>query len=306
MSHSHHADIDSIRAIPNPEEKVPEVAKPTLALFVVSVSAWIASSALALTDSWPWPLTIVVNTIAAFALFTVSHDASHNSLSTHSWVNLWIGRICMVTLSPLMGFRAFRFIHMQHHRFTNHDDGQDPDHYTMEGPRWQLPLRFLTLDFYYATWYAPRFSSRPKQERVEVIVTTIVMGALIVGLILSGNFLIGCLVCWLVPARLAVFILGWSFDYLPHHGLTATPKDDKLKTTRNRIGLERLLTPLMLYQNYHLVHHLHPVIPFYRYIAVWRKNEGAYLAGDPSLSTAGGRPLTVEEYRELRKLTDPH
>ena len=34
----------------------------------------------------------------------------------------------------------------------------------------------------------------------------------------------------------------------------------------------------MLYQNYHLVHHLHPVIPFYRYVAVWRRGEESYLA----------------------------
>ena len=49
--------------------------------------------------------------------------------------------------------------------------------------------------------------------------------------------------------------------------------------------MERLLTPVLLYQNYHLVHHLHPLIPFYRYIAVWRRNESEYLSGDPELST---------------------
>ena len=31
--------------------------------------------------------------------------------------------------------------------------------------------------------------------------------------------------------------------------------------------MEWLLTPLMLSQNYHLVHHLHPSVPFYRYVA---------------------------------------
>ena len=58
----------------------------------------------------------------------------------------------------------------------------------------------------------------------------------------------------------------------------------------------------MLYQNYHLVHHLHPLIPFYRYIAVWRRNEAAYLSGDPELSTVRGRQLTVDEYRRMREL----
>ena len=76
---------------------------------------------------------------------------------------------------------------------------------------------------------------------------------------------------------------------------TTSPTEDKLKTTRNRIGGERWISPVMLYQNYHLVHHLHPLVPFYRYIAVWRRNEAKYLEGDPALSTraaAGRSPPT--------------
>ena len=65
------------------------------------------------------------------------------------------------------------------------------------------------------------------------------------------------------------------------------------------------MTPVLLYQNYHLVHHLHPLIPFYRYIAVWRRNEAAYLAGDPELSTVRGRKLTADEYRRIRELQRP-
>lgn len=77
---------------------------------------------------------------------------------------------------------------------------------------------------------------------------------------------------------------------------------NQFKTTRNRIGLERFLTPAMLYQNYHLVHHLHPIVPFYRYIAVWRRNEEEYLEREPPLATPLGRPLSANEYRRLRAL----
>jgi ring-1,2-phenylacetyl-CoA epoxidase subunit PaaE len=110
----------------------------------------------------------------------------------------------------------------------------------------------------------------------------------------------------LVPSRLTILFLAWAFDYLPHHRLHKTPREDRLKTTRNRVGWEWLLSPTLLYQNYHLVHHLHPVIPFYRYLAVWRRNEDAYLAGEPALSTVRGRPLTVEEYRRLRASHSAH
>jgi fatty acid desaturase len=109
-----------------------------------------------------------------------------------------------------------------------------------------------------------------------------------------------------LPSRLAILFLAWAFDYLPHSGLHHKPTEDKLKTTRNRVGAERLLSPVMLYQNYHLVHHLHPVVPFYRYIAVWRRNEDKYLEGEPALSTVGGREITPEEYRKMRELVHHH
>ena len=51
---------------------------------------------------------------------------------------------------------------------------------------------------------------------------------------------------------------------------------------------------------------LHPVIPFYRYVKVWRRAEQHYLANDPPLSTVGGRPLSTDEYRRLRELAEHH
>ena len=55
--------------------------------------------------------------------------------------------------------------------------------------------------------------------------------------------------------------------------------------------MEWLFTPLMLSQNYHLVHHLHPSVPFYRYVRTWRRNEEAYLERDAAISTAFGNTL---------------
>ena len=64
------------------------------------------------------------------------------------------------------------------------------------------------------------------------------------------------------------------------------------------------MTPLFVYQNYHLVHHLHPSVPFYRYVRAWRRNEQAYLDRNAAISTWFGRSLTPSEYRTWRRLTD--
>ena len=290
-----------LERIPDPAEPVPRIAWPTLALLVVAVGLWVSSSLLWLGDLWPWWITIPVNAVASYLAFTVSHDAAHHAAAADTRINRLIGRVATPFFAPHASFPTWRFIHMQHHRFTNDTDGDDPDHYTMEGPGWQRPLRWITVDLWYLAFYMPRLGERPRGERIEAVLTIVALVAITAAAIATGH-LVDILVILFIPCRLAVLYLAWAFDYLPHNGLREPPTGDKLKTTRNRVGHEALLTPVMLYQNYHLVHHLHPLIPFYRYIAVWRRNEDAYLAGDPELSTARGRKLTVAEYRRMREL----
>jgi fatty acid desaturase len=296
------ASIDRITRIPDPQERVPVLAWPTLSIFAGGYGLWIAAAALYLTDTVPWAVSIPLNAIASFVLFTVAHDSAHHSLSSNTTLNTWLGRLATPMFALHAPYRVWRFIHMQHHRHTNHDDGSDPDHYCIEAPRWQLPLRWATVDLWYMVFYVPKVRSRPAAEKRGLAIQWVIAGSIIAACVATGHG-VDFLVVYLIPQRIAITFLGWAFDYLPHTGLHETPSGDKLKSTRNRVGYESLLSPLLLFQNYHLVHHLHPVVPFYRYIAVWRKNEDTYLQGDPALSTVGGRPLTADEYRELRALS---
>jgi fatty acid desaturase len=298
--------LKGVTRIPAPEEPVPAVAWPTVGVLVAGLALWAGSAAAWLAGLWPWWVSTLISGVASYLLFTVAHDAAHHATSSRHGLNTWIGRIATPLFAPHAAFPVWRFIHMQHHRFTNHhDDGRDPDGYTMRGPRWQMPLRWLTIDWYYLVFYVPRLPSRPRAERVELAVQWLIVGAGTAAAIATGNA-VAILVLYYLPCRLAILFLAWAFDYLPHNGLHHRPSEDKLKTTRNRVGRERLLSPLLLYQNYHLVHHLHPVVPFYRYLQVWRRNEERYLEGEPALSDVRGRALTVEEYRQLRELAEHH
>lgn len=295
----------TVRRIPNPAEPVPAVAVPTLLLLVVGLATWIATTVLYVSGDLSAWITVPVLAVAGYLLFTVAHDAGHHSASNVKWLNDLMGRLATPVFALHAAFPVWRFIHMQHHRFTNHDDGDDPDHYTMRGPAWQKPLRWLTIDYHYVAFYLPRLRTRKPKEQAEAVVFLLVGILVPVALIATGN-VVTWLVVLFVPSRLAILWLAYAFDYLPHHGLHHKPSEDRLKTTRNRIGGERWASLLLLYQNYHLVHHLHPVVPFYRYIAVWRRGEPDYLAGDPALSTLGGREITSDEYRRMRELVEHH
>jgi fatty acid desaturase len=290
-----------ITRIPDPGEPVPRVAWPS-GLLAGGLGLWSTASALALTGVVPWWVAMLVNAVAAFLLFTVTHEAWHHTTSTSSTLNTWVGRVATAFFAPFAGFGMARYIHMQHHRFTNDEDA-DPDHFLVHGRRWTTLLRWQSIDIFYFRFYARHWGSRPRAERTELVVTFLLTAAVATAAVATGHGW-EFLYLYILPSRIQLLSLGYAFAYLPHHDLPDTPQTDRFKTTRVRVGAEKILTPVMLYQNYHLVHHLHPVVPFYRYIAVWRRNEEEYLARDPAVVSPRGRPVTADELRELRALRD--
>jgi ferredoxin-NADP reductase/fatty acid desaturase len=290
----------SRHALPDPGEKIPTLSWPIVgilstALAVLSVATWAA-----LTGVLPVLVTISLSAAAIFVVFTVLHDASHYSISTHRWVNVVFGRIAMLLVSPLISFKSFAFIHIEHHRNTN-DDENDPDHFVSGAPTWQVPLRFALMDVPYLAFVVRNVRRRPRAEVLETAFLLAASTGVIVTCALSGH-LWTLAVAYLIPERVAMFFLAWWFDWLPHHGLEDTQRENRYRATRNRVGSEWILTPLLLSQNYHLVHHLHPSIPFHRYLAAWKRNEEAYLERDAAIGTVFGQQLDAQRYREWKRI----
>jgi ferredoxin-NADP reductase/fatty acid desaturase len=292
-----------VLGLPDPGETVPRLAWPTVLLFVGTVGLFVFEAWAVLAAQWsPW-LTVPIGAAVTFLMFSVLHEATHHAISTDTRLNNAFGHLSQPFVAAYTTFPLIQFIHIEHHRNTNEPKASDPDAWTSEGPWWQLPFRWATIDVWYVAFYLRRLRERP---RVEVVITlaTFMSVAGVFGAIAATGHLYELVVLYLVPQRVGLTILAWWFDYLPHHGLAATQRENKYRATRVRVGGEAWLTPLFVYQNYHLVHHLHPSVPFYRYVRAWRRNETAYLDRDAAISTWFGRSLTAEEYRTWRRLTD--
>src|SRR4051812_48018974 len=120
----------------------------------------------------PW-LTVPLHAAAGFVMFTVLHDAVHYSVSSIRWVNGLVGRLAAPFVAVYLSFPFFKFVHIQHHRFANEDPSTDPDHYTSEGPWWQLPFRWLTIDVWYTQFILTkrrRLPAADARESVAIIV----------------------------------------------------------------------------------------------------------------------------------------
>jgi ferredoxin-NADP reductase/fatty acid desaturase len=290
----------SRHALPDPGIGVSAISWPIVGIFSGALAVFAFSTWAALAGRLPATATILLSAAAIFVLFTVLHDAAHYSVSTHRWVNVAFGRVAMLFVSPLISFKSFAFIHIEHHRNTN-DDENDPDHFVSGAPWWQLPVRFPLMDVPYLAFLVRNVKRRPRAEVLETVFLMSTTIAVIVACAFTGH-LWTLAVLYLIPARVAMFVLAWWFDWLPHHDLEDTQQENRYRATRNRVGSEWVLTPLLLSQNYHLVHHLHPSIPFHRYVAAWRRNEEAYLERDAAIGTVFGQQLDPNEYREWKSL----
>ncbi|WP_370947764.1 fatty acid desaturase [Amycolatopsis sp. cg5] len=289
------------RGVPNPRIQLPLVASPTVLLFLGALLVWAGATWLVLADAAPLWVTIPAHTLVSFTMFTVLHESAHHSAGRFTLVNEVLGRLSMLFVAAYGSFPMLRFIHLEHHRNTNEDSRTDPDAWTSQGSWWSLPFRWLTIDAWYVRFYNARVTTRPPAEQLETFAVLLTALAGFGGLIATG-WGWELLVIYLIPQRAGLALLAWWFDWLPHHGLGATRRQDRFGLARVRVGLEWLMTPLMLYQNYHLVHHLHPALPFYRYLRAWNTNREAYLAHNVPITTAWGRDLSAEEYRQWRQL----
>ena len=80
---------------------------------------------------------------------------------------------------------------------------------------------------------------------------------------------------WFSPALVVGIALGLFFDYLPHR-----PFKERDRWKNARVYPSPILNILILGQNYHLIHHLWPSIPWYNY-------QKAYRATQPLLDSKG-------------------
>ena len=290
------------RGVPDPGIPTPTMARPTIALFFATLGFWALGTWLLFTERASAWLLIPMFTAVTFWMFTVLHECAHHAAGRANWVNEVFGRLSMVYMASFASFPALRHVHIEHHRHTNEDRAIDPDTWSTHGPALLMPLRWATQDLYYVVFWAKRINRRPKAEVAETLFTAGATVGVIAWAALGGWFW-ELSVWYLIPQRLGLFTLAWWFDWLPHHGLSATSASDRYRATRIRVGMEWLMTPGLLYQNYHLVHHLHPSIPFYRYITAWNKNRDTYLSRESAIITAWGRELSPTEYRAWRNIT---
>jgi beta-carotene hydroxylase len=104
-------------------------------------------------------------------------------------------------------------------------------------------------------------------------VKSLLLGALFIAalvVLISMGYGKVVLMLWFIPSRIIFLSLGFSFFWLPHVPHTVTQEENFTEATTIREGMEWLMGPALQNQNFHLIHHLFPMTPFYNNRKVWQ------------------------------------
>lgn len=244
-------------------------AWPTILLMggvvVGEALVWTAAFRGLLPTEW----SVVFATLLAYAAFTVMHEASHGNISG--------GHKCLARVEEGLGwlsalllfapYPVFRMLHLRHHSHTN-DPDEDPDYWVASNSFTGVLARCWTIlpKQYGAFLFGAlgRTTAGRKVRRTSLLGMAVI-ALLAVALVLAG-FGREVLWLWFVPAWIASGFLAFAFDWLPHQ-----PHVVRARFKNTRVLLFPGATVSLLWQNYHLIHHLYPRVPFYRYNKVFEE-----------------------------------
>lgn len=247
------------------------LALPTVLLSAFALVGHVAI-AVAHAKGWLGALpTLGLATLFAYLAFTPLHEASHGNIAGRTGARRFetlVGWISGLQLGAPMP--AFKVLHLRHHGQTNHATN-DPDMWVVASGRSKvvraltLTLRcFTLLPHYYLHFFIGAASkTRGAREQRVPVVTAVVILALLIGVLTFFGFGATLLFAWVLPAIAATALLGLLFDWLPHRPHTSR---ERYKDTR---AIDAPLGIPMLGQHLHLIHHLYPRVPFYRYRVVF-------------------------------------
>lgn len=257
---------------------------PTLLTFVGVYAGVALVAALVLRGLLPVWASIPLDAVLIYFVFTPLHEATHGNIAGRErrfqWLESFVGHASgFLLLAPFPGFRA---LHLHHHANTN-DPAEDPD-YWVKSPTWiGTVIRSLVIQPVYIL-HLWKIARDPRTRRAFVWELVYVLAYVLI-VVAAFRFGIGkqLLLLWIVPAYIGVVLCPVMFDWPVHH-----PHTERGRYTDSAVLLfpppfRGIMDVIFCGHTYHLVHHLYPRIPFFRYRAAWEALKAELLTLDPKV-----------------------
>ncbi|MEH2408073.1 guanitoxin biosynthesis L-arginine gamma (S) hydroxylase [Nostoc sp.] len=220
-----------------------------------------------------YPLTILLIGSRQRALATLLHEASHHTIAKNCTLNFIMGTFLSGYLI-LQSMSSYRKSHVKEHHAHFGQPEQDTDYQfalsqglyeqTLDAKtfRWRYIIAPLLLSK--APNYLKSLLTRrllEQQNYLEVFAMAL-WWLIIIGVSVLGNLWQYLILFWLIPYVTVFQIIGWFIELAEHYPLMNNGVTLYMSRNRHSPFIEQFLTG-MHNENYHLVHHLFPSIPFW-------------------------------------------
>ncbi len=255
---------------------------PTLLLLAATYVLW----ALGTTSVAGWSLTIgvVVTAIAIAQFSSLQHEVLHGHPFRSQWLN---EAMVFPALNAVIPYERFRDLHLAHHYDPILTDPYDDPESNYQDPavwgRTSALVRNLLLanNTLLGRMVLGPFQSVISLVKVDAqamfsgdraVIRAWLLHALGLGLVLAWLVLVSQMPIWayLCAAYLAFAILKIR-TFAEHRAHEAARARTVIIEDRGPLAL------LFLYNNLHVVHHMHPTLPWYRLPQTYRENREHYL-----------------------------
>jgi len=218
-----------------------------------------------------WTIGLLAIASRQRALEHLLHEASHGHLFKNQKLNKWV-TFCFVAFPNFNSLEEYRTSHTVHHKSLGDDDDPDLLHYKRLRVD-ELPVPMKRFVLYYVVYNGIRISYLQLEDHIRRIrgcfqeseSARAYRSIFLFGVLPIAGYVLGwtnLLLIWFVP-RLFVLPVIRYFGEISKHAVLIK-NTNYLHMSRNRFPsfLERYLASAHN-DNYHLVHHLFPGIPFY-------------------------------------------
>jgi omega-6 fatty acid desaturase (delta-12 desaturase) len=216
--------------------------------------------------------------VVFFNSFSILHECGHGSASSQRWFNTLVGHY--TSLFCFIPYYPWKYIHQQHHVWAGNLE-RDPvlkslRSWQQHGVPWLVraawqtwvPLGALLQHGVYLIypWIAWRSGQMSRKRLVHCAVSLIWMPIGIMCLQRLAPDVVRLSNCWLA---IVLFLVAEELVNIPHHIDRSTfhtklPVWDQHRATRSCYYPWGVSELLVLNFNFHIEHHLFPVLPWYR------------------------------------------
>lgn len=271
------------------------------------------------------PLSLLIIGSRQRALATILHESAHGAFAKSRRLNYIMGTFCSGYLI-IQTMSSYKSSHINFHHTHFGDPEKDPDFkYSIDNGLYQddafstkfrrnfiTPFFLTKVPSYLKSLIKDRFAGLGCIDRREVINFSLFWLIIISLAVATGTFHY-FLVFWVLPYITVFNVIGWYIELSEHYPLMKN--NNNLYMTRNRhsSSLERFFLG-MHNENYHLIHHLFPTIPFWNlpkahkilmrdenYNRLDQRSGGIFFSKDNRISLMG----RLKKLRKQNKKTFP-